>query len=80
MAGFLDFVADVEGDLGGIFDLSVVLGVLVPTCLDFDAEEEGVFRTRTIRFVENRDGGVVAPLLDKGVVNFVDLAVFGFSC
>lgn len=78
MTAFLDFVAEEEGDLGGIFDLSVVvLGVMVPTCLDFDAEEEGVFRTLTIRFVENRDGGVVAPLLDKGVVDFVDLAVLG---
>ena len=58
--------------------LLVDLGVLEPSCLlGFDAEEEGVFRTLTTRFVEKRDGGVVAPLLDNGVVDFVDLAVLG---
>ena len=68
-------------DLGVLLvaGLDVDLDVLLTVGLDFDPLVDGVFRTRTILFVENRDGGVVALLLDNGVVDFLDLPPLGYK-
>ena len=59
--------------------LDVDLGVLLLLRLGFDPPDEGVFRTFTILLVENREGGVVAPLIDNGVVDFVDFPPLGYG-